>query len=308
MKKATVILSMVLILILSFGTVTAFASGVEFEEIPYTYDNEYEYSYKANEICTKEMFITIPTGFSYMAYDEKDEKFSYYLTDQYAIHIFYENNFFIPDGINKLSEEEIKSAFTFLYIKSDVIFTSIEKTKVNGISSYVLKGKEDIGIDKGELYSSFVAYNMATKEKVYFICFYDLNDNFSMFDDVQKTMESVAINGSYFDGDSQELNCDFDSFKSFRETARTFAESYIEDTNWADGHFYMEPKAMFFAGVAVIGLICILVFTVIVLGVKNSKYKRKNKEYEAHLDSLMQENENNFVSNTQPIQSTNGEV
>ena len=65
---------------------------------------------------------------------------------------------------------------------------------------------------------------------------------------------------------------------------------------------------MFFAGVAVIGLICILVFTVIVLGVKNSKYKRKNKEYEAHLDSLMQENENNFVSNTQPIQSTNGEV
>ena len=40
MKKATVILSMVLILILSFGTVTAFASGVEFEEIPYTYDTQ----------------------------------------------------------------------------------------------------------------------------------------------------------------------------------------------------------------------------------------------------------------------------
>ncbi len=40
MKKATVILSMVLVLILSFGTVTAFASGAEFEEIPYTYDTQ----------------------------------------------------------------------------------------------------------------------------------------------------------------------------------------------------------------------------------------------------------------------------
>ncbi len=40
MKKATVILSMVLVLILSFGTVTAFASGAEFDEIPYTYETE----------------------------------------------------------------------------------------------------------------------------------------------------------------------------------------------------------------------------------------------------------------------------
>lgn len=40
MKKVSLILSLVLTLLLAFGTVTAFANGAEIEEIPYNFETE----------------------------------------------------------------------------------------------------------------------------------------------------------------------------------------------------------------------------------------------------------------------------
>lgn len=108
------------------------------------------------------------------------------------------------------------------------------KGKVNGLTYYFARGKVyDVFVTDKEdsYYYDFCTYLFATKEYIFEITFEEFCDEYSdvaEFVDVKEILKTVAINGTYFDGESLEKPHQF-SNKPFEDVVAETANADFTD-------------------------------------------------------------------------------
>lgn len=235
-----------------------------------------------NEILTKNVCLKIPESFEYNPVSDNDEFFSYYLNDEMALYVYCQDYENVPEVSDNISQKDAEEIFNKIYLQNEknvhLELKLNEKTKLNGITAYILNGKccwADCEPD--ECYHSFVAYIMATKENVYLFVFLELSESFTEYDIVGKTMNSVVLNGTYFSGDEPAQTADFTGYsakKSFSDVAGSWAWSYsfVEKISnvvpFTMGNSYR--AIIIYSGVIIVSMVSIVCI------IKNGKAKKQS--------------------------------
>lgn len=282
MNKLKKILAVIiaLIVVISTFSVTAFA----------------EENY--NIIDTDCFYAVVPEDY-YPSYDGSGENIVFQDDDYNTIRIGKKENAVsgFENGISKASEDNFKKFVGDFYETSDDIeveFLKSSKGKVNGLSYYITNGKylEWFLSDNKEdaYYYDFCVCLFATKEYIYVICFEEYCDEYSEiaeFEDAGEFLNTVAINGTYFDGEKLE--------KPHQFSDKTF-ESAIEET----GNIINDNDVSLIKGFVIIVFvlpIVILLVIAIILIVKNRKRKKLIEKYEMKYGMLGGYNTNNYNPN-----------
>lgn len=282
MNKLKKILAVIiaLIVVISTFSVTAFA----------------EENY--NIIDTDCFYAVVPDDY-YPSYDGSGENIVFQDDDYNTIRIGKKENSVsgFENGISKASEDNFKKFVGDFYEMSDDIeveFLKSSKGKVNGLSYYITNGKylDWFLSDNKEkaYYYDFCVCLFATKEYIYVICFEEYCDEYSEiaeFEDAGEFLNTVAINGTYFDGEKLE--------KPHQFSDKTF-ESAIEET----GNIINDNDVSLIKGFVIIVFvlpIVILLVIAIILIVKNRKRKKLIEKYEMKYGMLGGYNTNNYNPN-----------
>lgn len=248
-----------------------------------------------NIIDTDCFYAVVPDDY-YPSYDGSGESIVFQDDDYDTIRIGKKENTVsgFENGISKASEDNFKKFIGDFYEESDDIeveFLKSSKGKVNGLSYYITNGKYldwFLSNDKEEAYYyDFCVCLFATKEYIYVICFEEYCDEYSEiaeFEDASEFLNTVAINGTYFDGEKLEKPHQF-SDKSF--------ESVVEET----GNIINDRDVSLIMGFIIIVFvlpIVILLVIAIILIVKHRKRKKLIEKYEMKYGMLGGYNPNNY--------------
>ena len=211
-----------------------------------------------------------------------------------------------PDGITELTEEFVKGFFLNVYLlEGDETYAdyykledvTAKKTKVNGISAYELIGKyaetDDCGDENCEdvYVYPFCSYIFATKENIVMVTYEECEDKAIDTEDINQVLATLAINGTYFDGDVPTVTHDFSTAPAYKDALlKADEEMYFEDGDLFGGDEEFAAETMFvtkfvmiiifvvpFVIVAVVAVIMIIVY---------AKNKKKLNEYELKYGSL----------------------
>lgn len=261
---------------------------------------------------TNEVYIAIPEEYVYTPFYEDDLYFVYTDDEYNYIYVDMQENTKVNEGITKLSEKEIKDLFivNFLlegdeayYDYYDVNFSKCDVVTLNGVKAYFLAGDYawiEEGMTEEDIYrSGFNCYITATKENIYFVAIVDDEGVFDEDEDMKTLMNTVCVNGTFFDGDKSTVKHDFNSYLPYSQVLQDQLSYYFEnyedpldniEMESADGYLYPEMfseetgKYFVIAGIviAVVTFIPTLIVLIIsiVLIIKYSKNKKKLNEME----------------------------
>lgn len=282
MNKSKKILAAIiaLIVVISTFSVTAFA----------------EENY--NIIDTDSFYAVVPDDY-YPYYDGSGATIIFQDDDYNTIRIEKKANTVsgFENGISKASEDSLKKFVGDFYEESDDIeveFLKSSKGKVNGLSYYITNGKYldwFLSDNKEEAYYyDFCVCLFATKEYIYMICFEEYCDEYSElaeFEDAGEFLNTVAINGTYFDGEKLEKTHQF-SDKSFESAAEETGNIITDrDVSLAKGFIII---------IFVLPIVILLVIAIILI-VKHRKRKKLIEKYEMKYGMLGGYNPNNYNQN-----------
>lgn len=211
-----------------------------------------------------------------------------------------------PDGITELTEEFVKDFFLNVYLlEGDETYAdyykledvTAKKTKVNGISAYELIGKyaetDDCGDENCEdvYVYPFCSYIFATKENIVMVTYEECEDKAIDTEDINQVLATLAINGTYFDGDVPTVTHDFSTAPAYKEALlKADEEMYFEDGDLFGGDEEFAAETMFVTKIVMI-IIFVVPFVIVavvavIMIIVYAKNKKKLNEYELKYGSL----------------------
>lgn len=225
-----------------------------------------------------------------------DNYFYFVDSDYNSIVIEALENKIAPEGITKLTEEEVVDFFFDVYfLEGDESYSDYykllqvkaEKTEVNGMSAYVITGKYS---EDGFVYP-FCSFIPATKENVFMVTYEQTEDKELEKEDIIEVINSLAVNGTYFEGDIPTFKHDFSNAKAYKDAlSEADKELYSDEGFFSDdilGYGYDEEtmgEAIGFAKVILVvifivpfAIISIVAIIMMILYIKN---KKKLNSYE----------------------------
>lgn len=224
-KKLSITLATVFILSSVF-CVTAFA-------------NEGEYT--QDIIDNDKLYAVVPEGYEYSGWGYS----FYYSNDDFdQIDYFVGKNTDAPKGVNALNEEQAKDIFVKYYICEndeesyaaeglDIEVKRSSLTKVNGLSAFMLTGVyyyTDGITDSSEVsYFPFCSYIFATQEDIFVISYEEMTEQKSLnleLNDLNETLKTLTINGTYFNGDKPTIDHSFEGAVSYADDLASKDDSY----------------------------------------------------------------------------------
>ena len=289
-KKLAFVLALSLLVSCFFG-ISAFAGDKAIEKDYF-------------EINTDILYAKIPDDFDFDPYGTMSYSETYYFSDfdMSSIQFIVLQNNKAPNGITAISDAQAVEIVEDYYGAqwSYVIENAkVSKATVNGISALRIDGAfsyypfDSADYQYDEYYYGMCAYLLATKENVFLIVYESWYEDVEI-DDFAEVLSTVAVNGTYFEGDALTVAHDFSAAPAYKDAAIADAKEFDED--W-DDNFYDdeilndEALGVFEEGFSVIMVVvCIfslilptVVFIVlaIVFGVKYNKNKKKLEQYEA---------------------------
>lgn len=292
MKRIIKVLSLVLVFIMCFGVVSAFAKGKTlsndkfYAEIPENF--EITDSYGDDHYYFE--------GTSSIDYQEN------YTTTINNLEIFVEGNILFPDGIKDTDIGIIKDRFSkFVYVEesAELDIKKAEKGNINGITACYIYGITNDGLSE----EFFHAYILTTKENLYivttsnYIGAYEKEPEF-----LKEFMKSFLINGTYYNGEKLTKSHDFSK-----------AERYIDAL---ERDVLTESYYSYHSGTAALGLVIILIgvglpiLTIIflVLYIKTRKKLKEYKEFFGSIEQARMAMRQHYMQNSsyQPMQNNGG--
>ena len=282
MKKRLFTMLLSVIMVLTLFSVVAFA---ESETLHEDFDDIDE-----GTIRTKELYLSLPDGYELDSWFE-GEHLTYSNYDADYIYIVCQKNDCAPEGINALTQEEATKISTDYYdeINSDSSFgngkatfevATAQKKKYNGVTGYGLSGviSYDAYDSDEPYYYAIESYLFATKESIYVIIFEDNTEIFREQEDVKATLDTIAINGTYFNGEKTTLDRDFANAPDFKTAVKLTLRQ----------DFYGEDEDLFAYGMAysiisfiIVGILVLCILGAIVaLAVLNYTKSKKIQAYE----------------------------
>ncbi len=260
MKRTIKILSLVLVFIMCFGVVNAFAKG--------------------KVLSNDKFYAEIPENFNICTEYGDDH---YYLEDvvNYSgdFEIFVEGNIFFPDGIKDTDIGIIKDRISkFIYVEesTEIEIKKAEKGNINGITGCYIYGVANDGISEEFLH----AYVLATKETLYVVLTTGYADGFEKEPEyLREIMSSFLVNGTYFNEEKLTKAHDFSK-----------AEHYIDALErdvLTESYYTYHSGSTSFAFVLILIILVLPVF-VIIFFVLYIKTRKKLKEYKEFFGSIEQ--------------------
>lgn len=215
----------------------------------------------------------------------------YFDEDINLINFLVVKNAIAPEGIQKTDFDNIKSAFIENYIcdqytsKSDVKLniTKTEEKTVNGLKAVAFRGNYFVGItEEAEdlVPCEFYSYAFATKENVFFVTYEQFNGVLDT-KDLEETLKSFTVNGTFFEGESPTVNHSFEGAITYDEAVKNADEGLYSDIDAET----MKIAAVFIYAFALIPTL-VIVIVIIVVAVKYSKNKKQLRKYEARYGQI----------------------
>ncbi len=283
MKRIFKILSLVLVLIMCFGVVSAFAKG--------------------KTLSNDKFYAEIPENFEINDTYGDDH---YFLEDvvDYSdeFEIFVEANIIFPDGIKNTDIGIIKDRFSkFVYIEesTELEIIKAEKGNINGITACYVYGIVNDGISEEFLH----AYILTTKENLYIVTTSNYIDAYEKEPEFLKEfMSSFLINGTYYNGEKLTKSYDFSKAEHYIDAL----ERDVLTENYYSYHSGTVGSALFI----IFAIICFPIVTIIFL-VLYIKTRKKLKEYKEFFGSIEQARiamRQHYMQNSsyQPMQNNGG--
>jgi hypothetical protein len=282
MKKRLFAVLLSVIMVLTLFSVVAFA---ESETLHEDFDDIDE-----GTIRTKELYLSLPEEYELDSWFE-GEHLTYSNYDADYIYIVCQKNDCAPEGINALTQEEATKISMDYYdeINSDGVFgngkstfevATAQKKKYNGVTGYGLSGviSYDAYDSDEPYYYAIESYLFATKESIYVIIFEDNTEIFREQEDVKATLDTIAINGTYFNGEKTTLDRDFANAPDFKTAVKlTLQQDFYGDDDDLFG-YGMVYSVIRFAIVAI--LILCVIGAIVALAVLNYTKSKKLQAYE----------------------------
>ena len=283
-KKLSIILATVFILSSVF-CVTAFA-------------NEGEYT--QDIIDNDKLYAVVPEGYEYSGWGYS----FYYSNDDFdQIDYFVGKNTDAPKGVTALNEEQAKDIFVKYYIyegneensaDSEELNIEVKRsnlTKVNGLSAFMITGvyyyTDQFTAYSEVRYFPFCSYIFATQEDIFIITYEEITEQKALnleLNDLNETLKTLTINGTYFNGDKPTIDHSFEGAVSYADDLAAKDDIYYggyEDLGdlgeMGDGIFTAVTVLIIIFSV---GPIAIFLIVAIVNIVKYSKNKAKLAKYQ----------------------------
>ena len=292
MKRTIKILSLVLVFIMCFGVINAFAKGKILSNDKFY--AEIPESFEINDDFGDDHYYF--EGPSSIDYQEN------YTTTIYNLEIFVEGNILFPDGIKDTDIGIIKDRFTkFINVEesSELEIKKAEKGNINGITACYIYGIANDGISEEFLH----AYVLTTEENLYiittsnYIGAYEKEPEF-----LKEFMKSFLINGTYYNGEKLTKSYDF-----------TKAERYIDalerDVLTENYYSYHSGTAGIGLMIVLIGL-CLPIITIVflILYIKTRKKLKEYKEFFGSIEQARMAMRQHYMQNSsyQPMQNNCG--
>ena len=285
MKRAIKILSLVLVFIMCFGVVSAFAKGKNlsndkfYAEIPENF--EINDSYGDDHYYLEDTDITDYSG---------------------SFEIFVEGNILFPEGIKDTKIDTIKDRFSKFFSveeSSELVIKEAKKGNINGLTACYIYGVGNDGISEEYIH----AYLLTTKENLYIVlsCGYDI-DFEKEPEFLKDVMSSFLVNGTYFNGEKLTKSHDFSK-------AERYIDALERDVLTENYYSYHSGTAGIGLMIVLIGL-CLPIVTIVFL-VLYLKTKKKLKEYKEFFGSIEQARmamRQHYMQNSsyQPYQNNGG--
>lgn len=294
MKRTIKILSLVLVFIMCFGVINAFAKG--------------------KTLSNDKFYAVIPEGFKIID-DYGDDHYYFegpsssdyeknYTTTIYNLEILVEANILFPDGIKDTDIGIIKDRFKkYISVEEscELEIKKAEKGNINGITACYIYGTTDDGISEEFLH----AYILTTKENLYIVAtsnFIDSYENEPEF--LKEFISNFLVNGTYYNGEKLSETKAYDFSK---------AEKYIDAL---ERDVLTENYYSYHSGTAGIGLmllligLCLPIISIVFL-ILYIKTKKKLKEYKEFFGSIEQARvamRQHYMENSsyQPTQNNGG--
>ena len=283
MKKIIKVSSLVLVFVMCFGVINAFAKG--------------------KTLSNDKFYAEIPENFEINDTYGDDH---YYLEDavEYSdeIEIIVEGNILFPDGIKDTDIGVIKDRFAKLYSVEESTKLEIKKAdkgKINGISACYISGIGDDGISQEYLH----AYLLATKENLYIVTTSNFGDEYKEEPEFLKEfMSSFLINGTYYNGEKLTKKHDFSK-----------AEKYIDALErdvLTESYYNYHSGTVGSAMVLILSVLCFPIVTIIfiILYVKTKKKLKEYKEFFGSIEQARMAMRQHYMQNSsyQPMQNNGG--
>ncbi len=232
-------------------------------------------------IDTDVIYAVVPDDYEFTPYSD-----TYYyfedVEDWDSISYIVIENTVAPEGITALSSEEAQSIFYSAFIDDgydtyETDYESEKKTKINGMSAYMLQGSYYDGYTY-----PFCAYLFATEENIVIVVYEDIDEVITDNDDINEALSALVINGTYFEGDAPTLTHDFTDAIPFSDAMQNDLDAYVfgdyPNVEW-DG----EMSTVFISTCVVMFIlpfIAVLVVAIVMI-VKYIGKKKKLRKYES---------------------------
>lgn len=262
---------------------TAFAEG---EENGYIIDTDIIYAELPDD------YMLDFTG-NFIAFSDFDYNYLYVEAIENAL---------AEKGISKMTAEEAQECFFNIFLLEgdeeyreyySVKYEATEKTTVNGLSAYMIKGYytfTDSVDTEEEYYSCFITYIMATEENVFMVTYEDYEGDLSESEDIDEVLKTLAINGTFFEGDKPTVSHDFSKAQTY-EDALSAAEDklygsddYVETIGGALDEETIIFTKVIIAIVFIVPFIVITIVTIVLIILYVKKKKELNRFEEQYGD------------------------
>lgn len=281
MKKAIKILAFVLVFMMSFGVLSAFASK--------------------NVLENDKFYAVMPKNFNIS--DEYGDGHYYLENDSYdSIDIFVEGNILFPDGIKDTDIGIIKDRFQkFIYIEeteTEIEIKKVEKGNINGISACYIYGVANDGISEDFLH----AYILTTKETLYVVTTSNYDETYEKEPEFFKEfMSSFLANGTYFNGEKLTKPYDFSKAEHYIDALErdVLTESYYA--------YHSGSTAFALAFIFIILVFPILVIIFFVLYIKTRKKLKEYKEFFGSIEQARMAMRQQYMQNAYQPYHNNGQ-
>ena len=182
-------------------------------------------------IDTDVLYANVPEDYSFDLFSEG--YYSFTDDDSNSLYYLAFENTSAPNGIAKLGEKDIQKIlnenyFNFVYESVTTKFEESKIKKVNGLNSYIIEGNYYFDDVESFIYP-FCAYIFATEENIIMVVYEDIEDEISDYDDINKAVTSIEVNGTFFPGDKPVNNHDFTGALPFEEALARDVEEYLGD-------------------------------------------------------------------------------
>lgn len=254
----------------------------------------------ANIIDNDKLYAVVPEDYVYSGWGYS----FYYCNDDYdQINYFVGKNTDAPNGVTALDEAKAKDIFVKYYIyeeneeglaDSEELNIEVKRsnlTKVNGLSAFMITGvyyyTDQFTVSSEVNYFSFCSYIFATQEDIFIITYEEITEQKALnleLKDLNETLKTLTINGTYFNGDKPTIDHSFEGAVSYADDLAAKDDIYYgsyEDIGdlgeMGDGIFTAATVLIIIFSV---GPIAIFLIVAIVNIVKYSKNKAKLAKYQ----------------------------